>query len=527
MGCPSSLFLFFSSQLFPYLCISGPISNQPIEPPFTASHSQFIDNSASISNFKEETSKYCFFVTHDESRAIIWTANRNHPISYSYKLYLSTNGLAINTTDNSGTTTVVWSAQALSSSSQVSVMKLQDSGNLVLLYRNNVSSWESFDHPTDTGDYRLVVTGDDAVLKWNGMSYWKLSMEPKAFPDSNLPVSFLALNGTGLFLLGSDKSTILINLEFKSPSDDCQIPFICNKMGLCTSGRCPCPPNFHGDPFLKGGSTPRDASLALRSGILYGNSSGSCYVLGNHLGSIMAVSNSNRDRLGNMKTLVVSSMANPDANNQNEAKKFPIAGLVLLPSSGILLIIVIALGFIYWRRNKLSGTASHGDSSLSDLEIISIPGLPVRFNYEVLVAATENFRAQIGSGGFGTVYKGTLPDKTIVAVKKITNVGVQGKKEFCTEIAIYWKYSYVNLVKLKGFCTQGIQRFLHKIIHCDVKPEDILLHENLQFKISDFGLSKLLNPEQSSLFTTMRGTRGYLAPEWLSGITISDKAECV
>jgi hypothetical protein len=263
---------------------------------------------------------------------------------------------------------------------------------------------------------------------------------------------------------------------------------------------------------LKGGSTPRDASLALRSGcknrtefdssvfrvklgngmdyfasafmapakrdtillacqdlcsrncsclgILYGNSSGSCYVLGNHLGSIMAVSNSNRDRLGNMKTLVVSSMANPDANNQNEAKKFPIAGLVLLPSSGILLIIVIALGFIYWRRNKLSGTASHGDSSLSDLEIISIPGLPVRFNYEVLVAATENFRAQIGSGGFGTVYKGTLPDKTIVAVKKITNVGVQGKKEFCTEIAIYWKYSYVNLVKLKGFCTQGIQRFL-------------------------------------------------------------------
>ncbi|KAL3597209.1 hypothetical protein D5086_008846 [Populus alba] len=99
-------------------------------------------------------------------------------------------------------------------------------------------------------------------------------------------------------------------------------------------------------------------------------------------------------------------MANPDANNQDEAKKFPIAGLVLLPSFGILLIIVIALGFIYWKRNRLSGTASHGDSSLSDLEIISIPGLPVRFNYEDLVAATENFSAQIGSGGFGTVYKG-------------------------------------------------------------------------------------------------------------------------
>jgi hypothetical protein len=152
-------------------------------------------------------------------------------------------------------------------------------------------------------------------------------------------------------------------------------------------------------------------------------------------------------------------MANPDANNQDEAKKFPIAGLVLLPSFGIVLIIGLAVGFIYWRRNRLSGTASHGDSSLSDLEIISIPGLPVRFNYEDLVAATENFRAQIGSGGFGTVYKGTLPDKTIVAVKKITNVGVQGKKEFSTEIPIIGS-THVNLVKLKGFCTQGRRRFL-------------------------------------------------------------------
>jgi len=98
----------------------------------------------------------------------------------------------------------------------------------------------------------------------------------------------------------------------------------------------------------------------------------------------MAVFNSNRDRLGNKKTLVVSSMANPDANNQDEAKKFPIAGLVLLPSFGIVLIIVIALGFIYWRRNRLSGTASHSDSSLSDLEIISIPGLPVRLIMKTL-----------------------------------------------------------------------------------------------------------------------------------------------
>ncbi|KAJ6744481.1 S-LOCUS RECEPTOR KINASE (SRK) [Salix purpurea] len=366
-------------------------------------------------------------------------------------------------------------------------MQLQDSGNLVLLDRNNVSLWGSFDHPTDTivmgqslavgtsvdcytsdndrsdGDYRLVVTAGDAVLQWNRMSYWKLSAEPKGSQDSMVPVSFLALNDTGLFLLGSDRSTVVIKLslgpanfrvaklgfdgkfrvskfvdknwvqEFVSPDDECKIPLVCNKMGLCTSGRCSCPPNFHGDPLSKSGCTPTDASLALPSGcidrkesnfsvfyvnlgsesdyfanefmapakrdisllacqdlctrncsclgIFYGNSSASCYLLENPLGSIMGSSSSNRKRLGYVKTIVVSSRA----NKLNEATGFPIVGLILLPSSGVLLIIIVVLGFICWRRNRLYRTAKsklgHGDSSSSELEIISVPGWEPRQAY--------------------------------------------------------------------------------------------------------------------------------------------------
>ncbi|KAI4966296.1 hypothetical protein ZWY2020_041337 [Hordeum vulgare] len=64
-----------------------------------------------------------------------------------------------------------------------------------------------------------------------------------------------------------------------------------------------------------------------------------------------------------------------------------------------------------------------------------------------------------------------------------------------------------------------------KIVHCDVKPENILLADGGQVKVSDFGLAKLMSPEHSAIFTTMRGTRGYLAPEWLSNAPISDRAD--
>ncbi|KAJ6744480.1 S-LOCUS RECEPTOR KINASE (SRK) [Salix purpurea] len=377
-------------------------------------------------------------------------------------------------------------------------MRLQDSGNLVLLDRNNVSLWGSFDHPTDTivmgqslavgtsvdcytadndrsdGDYRLVVTAGDAVLQWNRMSYWKLSAEPKGSQDSMVPVSFLALNDTGLFLLGSDRSTVVIKLTL-GPANFRVAKFLSfvTKWGYALQEDA----LVHQISMVilsqKSGCTPTDASLALPSGcidrkesnssvfyvnlgseldyfangfmdpakrdisllacqdlctrncsclgIFYGNSSASCYLLENPLGSIMEASSSDRKRLGYIKTIIVSS----NANKLNEATGFPIVGLILLPSSGVLLIIIVVLGFICWRRNRLYRTAKsklgRDDSSSSELEIISVPGLPVRFNYEDLVSATESFSTQIGSGGFGTVYRGTLPDKSVVAVKKITN----------------------------------------------------------------------------------------------------------
>lgn len=578
-----------------------------------------------------------------------------------------------------------WSTPRLRS--PVSALRLMETGNLVLLDQSNSSLWESFNYPTDTlvigqrlrageflysqawstnlstGDYGLAITQSDALLQWHDQTYWKLSMSTAAYTNSNFAIEYMAVNRTGLFLFGRNGSAVVIQVslppsdfriatlessglftvsslsgsamkqEFVAPTSLCQIPYVCGKIGLCSSvassasQSCSCPSGFHGK---SGGCTPNDISHSLPNGcnatdqgtesnssseisymrlgygvdyfsipfsqpifsvnlsncqdfcsrncsclgIFHENSSNSCYMLENELGSIIASSSTGSgDMMGFIKALVVPSQSNGSSNNDDVNDDLPVAALVLLPVIGFVLL--VALCFLLWRRFRLSGSEEiklgHTRSySSGDLDAFYIPGLPKRFDIEELEEATDNFNIQIGAGGFGSVYKGTLHDKTVVAVKKITNPGVQGKKEFCAEIAIIGNVHHANLVKLKGFCAQGRQRllvfeymnrgsldrtlfgsgpvlewqeridialgtarglaYLHsgceqKIIHCDIKPENILLHDQFQAKISDFGLSKLLTPEQSSLFTTMRGTRGYLAPEWLTNAAISEKTD--
>ncbi|KAL3813099.1 hypothetical protein ACJIZ3_014367 [Penstemon smallii] len=704
---PSLLFTLFCTISFPCSVLSGPISYNSINPNFTASYLQFIDNSgvflasknnsfqARITNAKPESESYYVVVTHVSSNTIIWSANRNTPISKSSKLRFTNTGLVLyNDTEHP-----IWSTpQNLST---LSSLQLHESGNLVLIDSENNTVWESFDFPIDVmvvgqklkigkslvsslsdedlseGGYKLVVGNDDAMLQWNEMNYWKLSMERNSYINTNFPVEYMVMNSTGVYLLGQNGEQVVIritlhnsndllanssdfrimkidhngvlsvvkigasdgssNQEFKGPIDNCRIPFICKKLGVCTNGGlCQCASSFRVDQKSNNGDcVPVDSSLALSGscnetsllsnatkikylnlrndldyfsneftepltrdvnisvcenmcsmncsclGIFYSQNSGSCYMIRNSLGSMFIKSSSQRDanRLGFVKMLIVGNTNGDDPNYKNT--DFPILALVLLPLSGVVLIAVVAI-LIYLgkkRRNKKWGKSTKSKlghdskfSSFSDeeIEFVSIPGLPVRFAYEELEAATEFFKNQIGSGGFGIVYKGTLKDGTDIAVKKITCLGSQGKKEFLTEIAVIGKIHHINLVRLKGFCAHKGQRYLvyeymnrgslertlfrgdsvlewkeryeialgtarglaylhtgceHKIIHCDVKPENILLHDRSHVKMSDFGLSKLLSPEESGLFTTLRGTRGYLAPEWLMSSMISDKID--
>ncbi|XP_078149780.1 LEAF RUST 10 DISEASE-RESISTANCE LOCUS RECEPTOR-LIKE PROTEIN KINASE-like 2.4 isoform X2 [Carex rostrata] len=188
---------------------------------------------------------------------------------------------------------------------------------------------------------------------------------------------------------------------------------------------------------------------------------------------------------------------------------------------------------------------------------------PKRYNYEEVKKITSMFQHRLGKGGFGTVYRGILQDGRLVAVKILHNFSC-GREELLNEVLSIGRTSHVNVVSLLGFCIEhskdaliyeympngsldnyiysenpktvldwaklyeiaiGIARgleYLHRgcnarIVHFDIKPQNILLDEDFNPKIADFGLAKLCSPKESIVsMAEMRGTIGYIAPEVFS-----------
>ncbi|KAJ8770849.1 hypothetical protein K2173_021764 [Erythroxylum novogranatense] len=255
----------------------------------------------------------------------------------------------------------------------------------------------------------------------------------------------------------------------------------------------------------------------------------------------------------------------PEKNVKNKDDQILIERVLLGCSAffNFLTLSALCLGFFFIYRRK--STKAPYQSNIVETNLRC-------FTYNELLESTDGFNEELGRGAFGVVYKGALwiGSGVLVAVKKLHLVMQEdGLKEFKTEVNVIGQTHHKNLVRLLGFCDEGEQHllvyeclsngslssflfgemrpswsmripivfgiargllYLHEecstqIIHCDIKPQNILLDDYYNARISDFGLAKLLVLNQSQTLTAIRGTKGYVAPEWFRNMPVTVKVD--
>ncbi|CAN7070105.1 unnamed protein product [Brassica oleracea var. botrytis] len=266
-------------------------------------------------------------------------------------------------------------------------------------------------------------------------------------------------------------------------------------------------------------------------GLFFRNSSGDCFLF-DWIGSFKA-SGSGGSGLVSYIKVATNGLGGGDNGDDGDGKHFPYIVIIVLATVFIIGCLIFVAFRIHRRtRTKTILDADEEHSSEEDNFLENLSGMPIRFTFKDLQSATNNFSIKLGQGGFGSVYEGTLPDGSRLAVKKLEGIG-QGKKEFRAEVSIIGSIHHLHLVRLRGFCAEGAHRllvyeflakgslekwifrrrdgdilldwdtrfniavgtakglaYLHedcdaRIIHCDIKPENILLDDNFNAKKSD------------------------------------------
>ncbi|KAG0568917.1 hypothetical protein KC19_6G051600 [Ceratodon purpureus] len=258
--------------------------------------------------------------------------------------------------------------------------------------------------------------------------------------------------------------------------------------------------------------------------------------------------------------LPIAAMVNfPHGSTSNSLRNRKM-GIFAGLSAGVVAVLLVACLFVASNRRR---APSKKEYKSSDFNLVD-PNLALRmFAYKELRKATKNFRRSelLGSGGFGAVYKGTLPSGALVAVKQMRVESTYGKESFRAEVTSLSHIRHRNLVQLRGWCQEEEQlllvydymcngnlhellfrssgtrfsltlrhsvlsgvanalSYLHEecsqcVLHRDIKSSNVLLDAELNAYLGDFGLARLVDHKKVGKTTMMAGTFGYLAPEML------------
>ncbi|KAL3501160.1 hypothetical protein ACH5RR_035609 [Cinchona calisaya] len=246
--------------------------------------------------------------------------------------------------------------------------------------------------------------------------------------------------------------------------------------------------------------------------------------------------------------------------------------VVAAVTSAIVLVVGAIIGAYFWKIKRIQ--QKRKGSNDTEKLVKTLHDSSLNFKYSTLEKATGSFDEanKLGQGGFGTVYKGVLPDGREIAVKRLFFNNKHRAADFYNEVNIISSVEHKNLVRLLGCSCSGPESllvyeflpnksldgfifdankgkalnwekrfeiimgtaeglvYLHenakcRIIHRDIKASNILLDSRLNSKIADFGLARSFQEDKSHISTAIAGTLGYMAPEYLAHGQLTEKAD--